>query len=307
MEYVYEVYKEKSFSKAAANLFISQPSLSANVKRVENRIGYPIFDRSTKPLGLTECGKEYIRCVEEILGIHRSFSAFIHDWDKLSTGSLTLGGSNLFSSWILPPLISAFVTCHPHIKINLIEESTAQLAELLQKGSVDLILDNTALNPDIFDSRIFHEEHLILAVPSHFPINSSLKDYQITDLQIQNGSFLNPSFPIVPLKSFKGLPFIMMKNENDTGKRARQICQANDFEPDVVLNMDQQMTAYNICQSGLGICFIGDIILSRIPRNKNVVYYRLPTQHNTRRVCFYWKKGRYFTKAMEEFLNMSCK
>ena len=43
MEYIYEVYKEKSFSKAAAALFISQPSLSANVKRVENRIGYPIL------------------------------------------------------------------------------------------------------------------------------------------------------------------------------------------------------------------------------------------------------------------------
>ena len=53
MEYIYEVYKEKSFSRAAANLFISQPSLSANVKRVEKRIGYPIFYRSTKPLGLT--------------------------------------------------------------------------------------------------------------------------------------------------------------------------------------------------------------------------------------------------------------
>ena len=53
MEYIYEVYKEKSFSKAAAALFISQPSLSANVKRVEHRIGYPIFDRSTKPLQLT--------------------------------------------------------------------------------------------------------------------------------------------------------------------------------------------------------------------------------------------------------------
>ena len=49
MEYIYEVYKEKSFSKAAAALFISQPSLSANVKRVENRIGYPIFDRNPKP------------------------------------------------------------------------------------------------------------------------------------------------------------------------------------------------------------------------------------------------------------------
>ena len=63
MEYVYQVYKDKSFSKAAANLFISQPSLSANVKRVEKKVGFPIFDRSTKPLSLTECGKEYIQSV----------------------------------------------------------------------------------------------------------------------------------------------------------------------------------------------------------------------------------------------------
>ena len=61
MKYVYEVYKEKSFSKAAASLFISQPSLSANVKRIENRIGSPIFDRSTKPLQLTEVGEHYIQ------------------------------------------------------------------------------------------------------------------------------------------------------------------------------------------------------------------------------------------------------
>lgn len=68
---------------------------------------------------------------------------------------------------------------------------------------------------------------------------------------------------------------------------------------------DRWMTMVDI--QGLGICFIGDIILSRIPRNKNVVYYRLPTQHNTRRVCFYWKKGRYFSRAMEEFLNGCCR
>ena len=53
MNYVYEVYKEKSFSKAAKNLYISQPSLSANVRRVENKIGYPIFNRNTSPLTLT--------------------------------------------------------------------------------------------------------------------------------------------------------------------------------------------------------------------------------------------------------------
>ena len=63
MEYIYTVYKEKSFSKAAKKLFISQPSLSATVKRIEKKIGAPIFDRSTKPLTLTECGEKYIQYI----------------------------------------------------------------------------------------------------------------------------------------------------------------------------------------------------------------------------------------------------
>ena len=100
MEYVYEVYKERSFSKAAANLFISQPSLSANVKRIEKKIGYPIFDRSTKPLGLTECGRHYIDAVEHIMQVENGFHDFVNDWSNLKTGQLILGGSSLFSSWV---------------------------------------------------------------------------------------------------------------------------------------------------------------------------------------------------------------
>ena len=110
MEYVYEVYLEKSFSKAAEKLFISQPSLSANVKRVEHHIGYPIFDRSTKPLSLTECGVQYIKAVEKIKSIQNEFEGFANDWGDLKKGTLTLGGSNLFSSWILPSLIERWVS-----------------------------------------------------------------------------------------------------------------------------------------------------------------------------------------------------
>ena len=83
MEYVYEVYKEKSFSKAAQNLFISQPSLSANVKRIEKKVGYPIFDRSTKPLGLTECGEKYIQCVEKMHAAEMEFEKAAEIRDKI--------------------------------------------------------------------------------------------------------------------------------------------------------------------------------------------------------------------------------
>ena len=65
MKYVYEVYKEKSFSKAAKKLFISQPALSNMVRKAEKEMGAPIFDRSTIPLTVTKEGAYYIRTVED--------------------------------------------------------------------------------------------------------------------------------------------------------------------------------------------------------------------------------------------------
>ena len=97
MRYIYEVYKERSFSKAAQNLYISQPSLSAAVKKIENRIGAPLFDRSTSPIRLTDCGREYIRCAEKIMDIQNEFENFINGQNELQTGQLSIGASNLFA------------------------------------------------------------------------------------------------------------------------------------------------------------------------------------------------------------------
>lgn len=304
MEYVYEVYKEKSFSKAAANLFISQPSLSANVKRIEKRIGYPIFDRSTKPLQLTECGEKYIQAVERIMDIQKNFSDFVQDWGQLKTGSLSIGGSNFFSSWILPPLIAKFSRTYPSIKISLIEESTANLTQLLQIGKLDFIIDNGTLDKRFFDSIVYQKEQLLLAVPRIFPVNNHLTSCQIPIQKIRDGSFISAGYSPVPLQDFTEEPFIMLKPDNDTGKRALNICQENHFSPSVIFQMDQQMTAYNIASSGMGITFIGDMLLSRVPINPSLTFYQLPGKTCQRNVSFYWKKGRYLSNAMNVFLKM---
>lgn len=302
MEYIYEVYKEKSFSKAAANLFISQPSLSANVKRVEKRIGYPVFDRSTKPLGLTECGEKYIQAVEHILDVQNNFENFIKDLGELKTGSLNIGGSNFFSSWVLPPLIADFSKKYPSIKISLVEESTSKLAHLLQTGKLDLMVDNCILDDDIFDRALYQKEHLLLAVPKNFPVNQELKDYQISIDSIRSGQYLTEDIPAVSLAAFDDAPFIVLRPDNDTGKRALHICQENHFSPNIVFQIDQQMTAYNITCSGMGVSFIGDMLLSRVPVNPELVFYRLPGKNCSRNVYFYRKKGRYLSRVMEEFL-----
>ena len=302
MKYIYAVYQEGSFSRAAEKLFISQPSLSANVKREEEAVGYPIFDRSTKPLKLTECGREYIRATEQIMATCHQFDVYLSDMEGLKHGSLSIGGSNLFASWILPELLADFSHRYPKVKIELIEENSKKLEHLLAGGQIDFMLDNAALDKAIYDRYCYQEESLLLAVPALFPENESLKEYQLSLGKILDRSFLSEEVPPVPLQAFEKDPFILMCPDNDTGERARAICHENHFTPQVLFELDQQMTSYNITCSGMGISFISDTLIRRVPFHEQVTYYKLSGDNTRRYISFYWKHGRYQSRAMVEFL-----
>lgn len=305
MEYVYAVYKEKSFSKAAEKLFISQPSLSANVKREEQCVGYPIFDRSTKPLGLTEPGKKYIETVEKILSMQNEFSEYIDDLGDLKTGKLVLGGSSLYSSWVLPPLMGQFAKKYPQVQLELIEETTVNLRKMLQNGEIDFLLDNCELEDEIFERQLYRKEYLVLAVPKHFKINDGLEEFQISVEAIRELSFLSELVPSVDLSLFAKEPFILLKPENDTRIRAMELCKQCEFTPNVVFELDQQMTSYNITCSGMGISFISNTLISKVPESSDVVYYKLGDKLSCRNLYFYWKRNSYFSRVMQEFLRLT--
>lgn len=304
MEYVYEVYKERSFSKAAKNLYISQPSLSATIKRIEKNIGSPIFDRSTAPVKLTECGKKYIEAVEQIQNIQEDFKNYINDVQQLCAGSLHIGGSNLFSSYVLPPLLTEFKKRFPKVEIHLLEESTVQLEKSLLEGELDFIIDNYFFSQQIFSRHLYHNEHLILAVPKYLNVNQILKEYQISVDQIITGSYLEEEVLPVPLEKFENEYFLFLKTENDTRERGIKLCQNSGFKPKILLNLDQQVTAYNITCSGMGISFISDTLVKCVLPHPEVVYYKLQGEETSRNIYFYRKKGRYVTRVMQEFLNL---
>ena len=92
------IAKEQSFSKAAQKLFIAQPSLSLMVKALESELGTPLFDRSSKPIRLTEAGQEYIRAAGQIQEIEHAYSEYIVALNNLDTGSLRIGSNQLLSS-----------------------------------------------------------------------------------------------------------------------------------------------------------------------------------------------------------------
>lgn len=303
-EYIYEVYKEKSFTKAAKNLYISQPSLSLTIKKVESRIGAQIFDRNSAPIQLTDCGKEYISCVEKIMDIENGFATFLSDLNNLKTGTLAIGASNFFASYIMPPIITRFKTKYPFVDIKLVETDTTHLERQLFTGALDLIIDNYAFDDTIYKRHFFCQEQMLLAIPESTFDFEMIHQYCLTWDDIIAGKHLNDKTPAFPLELLKDAPFIMLRPGNDTRVRMDKILAEHNIKPDIVLELDQLATAYHIACHGMGITLTSDTLVGEMPRDKRIVYCKIESVHAKRENFFYYKQNRYITRSMQEFLNI---
>lgn len=303
--YVYEVYREMSFSKAAKNLFISQPSLSAAVKKEERAVGFPIFDRSVSPIQLTELGKEYIRACEIILDVENGFQNYVSDMHEMKSGSLSIGGTNFYASYILPHLLSHFTKSYPKIHINLVEEPSAELKDKLLAGSLDLMIDNSDMDPSIFEKHFFCEEQLLLVVPAAFSANEAVRNYAFTPQQIREKQHLSSRIPPVPLTAFAEEPFLLLQPGNDTRLRADRLLRAAGIAPNIRLEPEQQITAYKLARHGMGIAFCGDLLISHVSDSEQLLCYKLDPKEASREVNIYFKRNRYLSKAMQAFLALA--
>lgn len=303
-KYVYEVYREKSFSKAAQNLYISQPSLSARIKKIEDRIGFPLFDRSTSPLQVTEVGEVYIEAAEEIYRIEQRVENYINNLTTLKTGHLFIGASNLFAAYILTPLITQFKQKYPEVRIHVTEGNTTQLESMLGNNLLDFVIDNYQYDSALYNKELYCRENILLAVPKCFSVHEHLEKYQLSYDNIKNQSYLSDSYPAVLLNEFSEIPFIMLTPGNNTRVRGDRLCREAGFHPNIILEFNQQATAYMSASTQLGATFISDILVSRLPSFENLVYYKLDGDAAKRQVFFYYKNHKYKTRVMEEFLAM---
>ena len=163
-ELIYTVYQEQSFSKAAQKLFISQPSLSVMIRKIEEDLGFPLFDRTSKPIRMTEAGMEYIRATEAIRHIENAFINYVDSVNTLQTGALTVGSNQLFSSLVLPKYIAKFIGKYPHIHLDLVDDNSIMLKNLISSGQVDLIIDNQKLDPEVFEQQVLRTEYLLMTL-----------------------------------------------------------------------------------------------------------------------------------------------
>lgn len=304
-EYVYAVYEEKSFSKAAQKLYITQPALSTAIKKVEKKIGTPIFDRSTSPIGLTPGGEVYIDAIEKLFALEQNTLNQLNNLNGLLAGKLSVGGTIFFTSFVLPGVLSEFSHRYPQIKIDLQEGTTTQLTDKLVAEELDLLIDNSELDDKNYEKYYYSTERIILAVPKSFPINEELNQYQLTAEDIRAGRHSQAEFPVLPLPLLKSTPFIFVKEENSIYKRSMKMCSRQNYSPNIIMKPDQVVSAFNMAGRGVGATFIPDGLIVNLPYEVPLCFYKMNEELAVRYVYLYKKRNKYLTKAMEEFIRVA--
>ena len=302
-DYVYEVYKAKSFSAAAKKNFISQPALSAIVKKIEKNLGVTLFDRSTLPISLTDAGKVYISAIESIRSIKKKMMEELSDVNELKTGTLVVSGENFVTSFITPQIIMKFSELYEGINVEIVESNSPDLRKLLLTDNIDLLIAHD-FDKDLYSCQPLFDEMILLAVPNNFKINESLKDYSLTLDELKKGKHFCSDCPVVGIDKFGEENFILMKKGNDMQRRAQIIFEEAKFEPKIRITLDQLITSYNLTRAGMGVTFITDM-LAIYSNDNSCLFYKLDTQNIKRSMFIGYKKNRYLTKSCRAFIQVA--
>ena len=302
MNYIYEVYKEHSFSKAAQNLYISQSSLSLTIKRAEEKIGMQIFDRSVYPIQLTEFGQHYINAVKEIRSITNNLTDYIYDVNHLKTGQLSIGAGNFFSTYLVAPAISRFKKQYPNISVQLLEGRTFDLKHQLANGNIDILVTNGHLDPSIFKNILLFRERMVLVVPKSLMPELVCQESLLTFEELSGNTPIRK--PGVSLKHFEHLPFIGMRPGNDSRIRSDSMFADADAEPNWMVELDQSSTAYRLACDGMGYSIVTDSVITQLALPETVYFYHIDHPKAFRDVCIYMRNIEYMPRTMEAFIRV---
>jgi len=301
-EYIYTVYQKGSFSKAAQALYLTQPALSLAIQRVENETGVPLFDRTQKPLRLTEAGRLYIESLEKMKVLEEELSSRLHDLSSMNTGHVRIGATSYLLSCILPPVMLRFKKCYPGVKLDIVEAGSYELRERLRNQQLDITFISHWSKDMDFATYSGFQDRILLAVPASLPINEGLQSFALTSEDVANEVHLKENWPSVDLAAFRDTPFVLMETNYNLRTRVDSFFQQSGFEPNICLEVSQIVTAYALARAEIGATFIPDRVVAR--DCGDLVFYKLGLPLATRNMRIATNERSYLSVAAKKFIEM---
>lgn len=168
LEFFLRVVEEGGFTKAAERVYRTQPAVSIAVKRLEEVVGAPLFDRSAKTLTLTDAGRVLHQYAQRIISLRDQALADVNELRELRAGRVRVGANESTSLYLLPDVILAFRELYPDIKVEIFRNVSGRLPREILDRHVDLAL--MAHQPDDSDIESFpvlRDELVLIMHPEH--------------------------------------------------------------------------------------------------------------------------------------------
>ena len=187
LKYTLAVAEYGNFTTASEKCFVTQPTLSMQVQKLEEELGVTIFNRSTKPLQVTEVGEKVLNQARKIIEESTRMNDVISEEKGVIGGTLKVGIIPTVTSTLLPLFLNIFTKKHKNVYLKIEEFNTETIVQKLEDNSIDCAIAATPLNNEKVIERPLYYEPFVAYVPKHHSLSGN-KYLEIDDLT--NGDLL---------------------------------------------------------------------------------------------------------------------
>lgn len=278
------VVRYESFTEASERLHLSQPTVSAHVRALEEELGRRLILRTTKRLEVTPLGREVFRRAEDILELERQMEALCtQDGQRI----IRLGASTIPSAYVLPQLLPEFGRAHPEVYFTVQQTNSQGVADGLADGLFDVGL--MGMKPDgRLGSFPFCRDRMVLIAPVSEP-------------------YLGLHERPAPMEELLRLPIILREKSSGSRKTADRFLESmgvGEEQLHVVARINDQEAIKNLVAGGLGSSFISERAARSFVEEKRVLQFDLPGQ-GTRSLYLAWRQGYILPPHVRQFLSFA--
>lgn len=286
LKYFIEISNTRNVSLAAKNLFVTQPTLSLSLKKLETELGTALFKHTDQPFQLTDAGRHLY---ENGLEIVQQFEQVIVDIQTMSEckkkAKIRLGLTTLFSVQFMPE-ISAFLSANPHVELAIRQDGSPRLQEMLVNKELDIGLISFPNNhPESLAMEALETTtqgyHVYVVLPNHHPL-ATAKELTFKDLKGERFSSLSEKFMI--------------------GRLLRSRTREFGYEPDIVLENDDLQVLIHSVHDNHSICLL-PIEYQAVGKSEHVTWVPLKDKFAYFPIGIAFRKGFSLSKEISDFID----
>jgi LysR family transcriptional regulator, hydrogen peroxide-inducible genes activator len=265
-----------SVSRAAERCHVAQPSLSQQLKKLEESLGVTLFDRFGRGVVLTDAGRALLPKARRILAELRDAETNLRREVDQGNAPLILGAIPTLAPYVLPRALERLRVALPSCTVSIREGLTEDLVEALLDHEIDCALVSTPLSHELLDVEVIAHEEMLLVLPTSHPLAERTQD--------------------VALGSIRGQPTVILQEMHCLGRQIQGFCSSHHVAPRIVCSTTQLDTIFEMVALGMGISLVPEMAAAADTR-RALTYRRLRQGRLQRQIAVAWRRDRTRARA----------